>query len=62
MNKSETREVAKLTRYRAAGADDGMMARSLSALVRSALRASSAREIRDIAAEWGVANHPEFRC
>ena len=62
INKSETREISKLTQYRALGADSGMLARSLSALIRAARTARSADAIRSIAQDWGVTNHPEFIC
>lgn len=62
INKSEAREISKLTQYRALGADSGMLARSLSALIRATRTARSADAIRSIAQDWGVTNHPEFIC
>ena len=62
INKSEARELSKLTQYRALGADSGMLARSLSALIRAARTARSAAYIRAVAQDWGVTNHPEFIC
>ena len=62
MTKSETRELSKLTQYRAMGADSGMIARSLSALIRAARTARSVDAIRAVAQNWGVTNHPEFIC
>jgi peptidyl-tRNA hydrolase len=61
ITKSENREITKLTQWREAGyADIGMLARSLSALIRAARTTRSAEYIRSIAREWGVTEHPEF--
>ena len=61
ITKSENREISKLTQWREAGfADAGMLARSLSALIRAARTNRSAAYIRTIAEEWGVTTHPEF--
>ena len=60
MTKIEQREVDKLSKYRACGADNGMIARSLSALIRCTMKASNRLELLTIAAAWGVQNHPEF--
>ena len=61
ITKSENREISKLTQWREAGfADDGMLARSLSALIRAARTNRSAAYIRTLAEEWGVTGHPEF--
>ena len=61
INKSEAREISKLEQWRSAGyADVGMLARSLSALIRAARTARSADAIRAIAQDWGVTGHPEF--
>jgi hypothetical protein len=62
MNKSETREVAKIAQYRAAGLGADFVARSLSALIRAARTNKSAAALRELAAQWGVTNHPEFIC
>jgi hypothetical protein len=62
INKSEAREINKLTQYRALGADKGMLARSLSALIRAARTNKSAAYIRTVAQDWGVTDHPEFLC
>jgi hypothetical protein len=62
MNKSETREVAKIAQYRAAGLGADFVARSLSALIRAARTNKSAAPLRELAAQWGVTNHPEFIC
>ena len=62
MNKSETREVAKIAQYHAAGLGADFVARSLSALIRAARTNKSAAALREIAAEWRVTDHPEFIC
>lgn len=61
ITKSEAREISKLTQWREAGyADAGLLARSLSALIRSARTNKSAAYIRALAADWGVTGHSEF--
>lgn len=60
MNKSEQREVTKLTQYRAMGADAGMLARSLSALIRATMTKRSRAALIEYADVFGVRNHPEF--
>lgn len=60
MNKSEQREINKLTQYRALGADDGMLARSLSALIRASMTKRSRAALIEYADVFGVRNHPEF--
>ena len=60
MNKQETREVTRLELYRAIGADVGMIARSLSALIRASRTNKSAEALRSIATQWGVTDHPDF--
>jgi hypothetical protein len=62
MNKSEIREVSKIAQYRAAGLGPDFVARSLSALIRAARTNKSAAALRDLAADWGVTDHPEFIC
>ena len=60
MNKSEKREVEKLNAI-ARTADIGMLARSYSALIRSAMTAKSRNEIIVHAAGIpAVVQHPEF--
>lgn len=60
MTKSETREVTKLTQYRAMGADAGMLARSLSALIRASMSGRTAAQLLQQAREWKLTDHPEF--
>lgn len=63
INKSEAREISKLEAWREAGyVDVGMLARSLSALIRAARTARSAAYIRSVAQDWGVTDHPDFIC
>lgn len=62
MNKSEIREVSKIAQYRAAGLGADFVARALSSLIRAARTNKSAAALRDIAAGWGVTDHPEFIC
>jgi len=60
MNKNETREVNKLQQYQAMGADVGMLARSLSALIRSARTNKSRDALMSYVTAFGVAGHPDF--
>jgi hypothetical protein len=62
MNKSEIREVQKIQQFRAAGLGDDYAARAISALIRAARTNKSAAALRDLAAQMGVAGHPEFIC
>jgi len=60
MNKNETREVNKLQQYQAMGADVGMLARSLSALIRSARTNKSRDALMSYVTMFGVSGHPDF--
>ena len=69
MTKSESRAVNRIGKllfsYHGGFIDCGdenqsMIAASLSALVRSAMTAKSANELRALAAAWGVATHPAY--
>ena len=60
MNKAETREIAKLQQFQAIGADVGMLARSLSALIRSARTDRSRNALLDYVPTFGVDGHPDF--
>lgn len=60
MTKSEQREITKLKQYRWAGADSGMIARALSALIRSCRTSKSRAELMAYADTFNVAKHPEF--
>ena len=60
MNKHETREIIKLHRFAGAGADAGMLARSLSALIRAARTNKSRAALMQYAPIFGVTHHPDF--
>lgn len=62
MNKSEIREVQKIQQFRAAGLGDDYVARALSALIRAARSNKSAAALRELAAQMGVNQNPEFIC
>jgi hypothetical protein len=62
MNKSETRELAKIQQFHAAGLGADFVARALSALIRAARTNKSAAALREHAAQMGVTGHPEFIC
>jgi hypothetical protein len=59
MNKSEIREVTKLAVAHKMGMSD-LVARSLSALIRSAMTKRSRLALLDYADIFSVRNHPEF--
>ena len=59
LNKSQTREVSKLAVAHKLGMSD-MVARSLSALHRSAMRANQKAALMEYADIFGVRHHPEF--
>lgn len=60
MTKTETREVQKLSQYRAMGADDDMLARSLSSLIRASMSGRTTAQLLHQAREWKLTDHPEF--
>ena len=62
MNKSETRELAKIQQFHAAGLGADFVARALSALIRAARTNKSAAALREHAAAMNVTGHPEFIC
>jgi hypothetical protein len=62
MNKSESRELAKIHQFHAAGLGADYVARALSALIRAARTNKSAAALRALAAQMGVTDHPEFIC
>jgi hypothetical protein len=59
MNKSEIREANKARQYADMG-NVGAAARSLSALIRSAMTKRSKLALLDVARELNVDTHPEF--
>jgi hypothetical protein len=59
MTKSEQREVAKLQKAYELGMDD-MLARAMSALIRSAMTAKSKKELIAQAEQWELKFHPDF--
>ena len=61
MNKAQSKEIKMIEIYLANGMTD-TAARSLSALIRSALTNKSAAELRSLAVQYKLVNHPEFIC
>jgi hypothetical protein len=59
MTKSEQREVARLQKAYELGMDD-MLARAMSALIRSAMTSKSRKELIAQAEQWELKFHPEF--
>ena len=60
MNKSETKELAKIEAMHAAGLGRDFVARALSSLYRAARTTGSKLEIMAVATQYGVTDHPEF--
>jgi hypothetical protein len=60
MNKTETREIARLQQYQSMGADVEMLARCLSALIRSARTDRSRNALMSYVPTFGVDGHPDF--
>ena len=60
MNKSETKELAKIEAMHAAGLGRDFVARALSSLIRAARTSKSAQALRAHADRLGVVGHPEF--
>lgn len=61
MNKVNQREVTTAYQYASLGMMD-TAARTLSACIRSSMRQSDINELRAVAADIGVKNHPAFIC
>ena len=61
LTKANQKQVQVLMKYYTIG-NDGAVARGLSYMIRAALRQSEQLELRKIAAQLNVNNHPEFIC
>lgn len=61
MTKIQAREIATAQKYIALGMID-TAARSISALIRCAMRSKDAAELRAFAEAHGLTKHPEFIC
>jgi len=61
MTKSQAREIANAQKYIALGMID-TAARTVSALIRSAMRSKDAAELRAFAEAHGLTKYPEFIC
>lgn len=62
MTKSETKEIAKIQAYVAAGLGLDFAARAISSLIRCARTNKSRIELHRAAADLGCQHHPEFIC
>lgn len=60
MNKSEIKEITKLAVWHKAGAQAEIIARGLSALIRSARTNKSRAALLEYAPIFAVTNHPDF--
>jgi hypothetical protein len=61
LTKANQKQVVTLQRYQAAG-NSGAVARVLSFMIRASLRKTEQIELRALAAQFGVTNHPDFIC
>jgi len=59
LTKANAKQVQILTKYWQIG-NTGAVARTLSFMIRASLRKSEQLELRKIAAQFNVVNHPEF--
>jgi hypothetical protein len=61
LTKANQKQVKTLEQYRALG-NTGAIARILSFMIRASLRKTEQVELRQLAAQFGVINHPDFIC
>jgi hypothetical protein len=61
LTKANQKQVATLKQYQALG-NTGAIARVLSFMIRASLRKTEQTELRQLAAQFGVVNHPDFIC
>jgi len=61
LTKANQKQVKTLDQYRALG-NTGAIARIISFMIRASLRKTEQAELRALAAQFGVTNHPDFIC
>ena len=61
LTKANQKQVKTLEQSRALG-NTGAIARILSFMIRASLRKTEQVELRQLAAQFGVINHPDFIC
>ena len=61
LTKANQKHVATLKQYQALG-NTGAIARIISFMIRASLRKTEQVELRQLAAQFGVTNHPDYIC
>ena len=61
LTKANQKQVKILEQHRALG-NTGAIARVLSFMIRASLRKTEQVELRQLAAQFGVTNHPDYIC
>tara|TARA_R110000868_G_C10578104_1_gene738370 strand:+ start:468 stop:656 length:189 start_codon:yes stop_codon:yes gene_type:complete len=61
LTKANQKQVATLKQYQALG-NTGAIARIISFMIRASLRKTEQVELRQLAAQFGVTNHPDYIC
>jgi len=61
LTKANQKQIQVLMQYYTLG-NDGAVARGLSYMIRAALRQSEQLELRKVAEQLNVSNHPDFIC
>jgi hypothetical protein len=61
LTKANQKQVKTLEQYQALG-NTGAVARIISFMIRASLRKTEQTELRTLAAQFGVTNHPDYIC
>ena len=61
LTKANQKQVVTLKQYQALG-NTGAIARILSFMIRASLRKTEQTELRQLATQFGVNNHPDYIC
>jgi hypothetical protein len=61
LTKANQKQVVTLKQYQALG-NTGAIARIISFMIRASLRKTEQVELRALATQFGVTNHPDFIC
>lgn len=61
LTKANQKQVVTLKQYQALG-NTGAIARIISFMIRASLRKTEQTELRTLATQFGVTNHPDYIC
>jgi hypothetical protein len=61
LTKANQKQVVTLKQYQALG-NTGAIARIISFMIRASLRKTEQTELRQLATQFGVTNHPDYIC